>query len=57
MNLDDEGLDLRGSDKKQQQVVEKFLREYVEELLVNEVDALLTGHRLQPELPQAWQLF
>ena len=57
MNLDDEGLDLRGSDKKQQQVVEKFLREYVEELLVNEVDALLTGHRLQPELPQVWQLF
>ena len=52
MNLEDEGLDLRGSDKKQQQAVEKFLREYVEELLVNEVDALLTGHPLQPELPQ-----
>ena len=52
MNLDEEGLDQRGSDKKQQQAVEKFLREYVEELLVNEVDALLTGHSLQPELPQ-----
>ena len=52
MNLEDEGLDVRGSDKKQQQAVEKFLREYVEELLVNEVDALLTGHPLQPELPQ-----
>ena len=33
------------------QKVEKFLREYVEELLMNDVDALLTGHRLQPELP------
>ena len=83
VNLDEEeGLDLKGSDKKQQQVVhifvlstslsspecvflqlspsllyrfqqkvEKFLREYVEELLMNDVDALLTGHRLQPELP------
>merc|ERR1719264_1504021 len=52
VNIEEEGLDLRGSDKKQQQVVEKFLRDYVEELLVNEVDALLTGHSLQPELPQ-----
>jgi hypothetical protein len=53
INLDEcANLKLRGTEKQQQQEVDKYLKDYVEELLVTELDGLLTGHPMQPTQPQ-----
>lgn len=40
------------SDKKLNALIETFLKEYVENLLTEELPKLLTGHPKQPTLPQ-----
>ncbi len=52
IDIDEQGLKLRGTEKQQQLEVERFLKDYVEELLATEVDNLLTGHPDQPTQPQ-----
>lgn len=51
VDLEATKLKLKGTDKQVQKEIDLYLKKFVDDLLLNDLDQLLTGHESQPKLP------